>query len=136
MDFKKRLKTRLILAIIYILSGIALISLSIFSENEFISSFGLVVFVIGIARLVQNKRITKNAETLKKREIAETDERNVMLWTKARSMAFSVYILLSAFAIVVLNILNMNIVADVIAYSLFGFFVIYWICYFIIRLKN
>ncbi len=136
MEFKKRLRTRLIFAIIFAIFGAGCIVTSFFAENEYLSSLGLVFLVLGIARVVQYKRITRNEESLNKRMIAETDERNVMLWTKARSLAFTVYILLAASGIIVLNILKLHSYADVLSCMLFGFLGIYWICYFIVSRKG
>lgn len=136
MEFKNKLKIRVLISAIIGILGIVLMCIGLFRSEERVSSFGLCFVVIGIARIMQYKRIIKNEETLHKRQIAETDERNVMLWTKARSLAFSVYIILCAVAIIALNILDLSIYADILAYNLIAFAVIYWISYFIISRKN
>ena len=53
MEFKKKLKIRLWVAISYIVLGIAMATVAIVSktENQFISSFGLALTVMGIARV-------------------------------------------------------------------------------------
>ena len=135
MEFRKKLKVRLYTAICILCLGIILIIAGFFSTNEMASSFGLMFAVIGLARIVQYRIISKDEESLHKREVAETDERNVMLWTKARSLAFSVYVLVCAVAVVVLFLLDMDIYAHIISYSLFAFVGIYWLCYFIISRK-
>ncbi len=137
MEFRKKLKVRLYTAIAYIIIGAVFIGLSFtrLGSNEMISSFGAVFAVMGIARIIQYMRITKDEESIHQREIAETDERNVMIWTKARSLAFSIYILAAALAVVVLYLMNMNFAGKIVAYNLFGFVAIYWICYFIISRK-
>lgn len=135
MDYKKKLKIRLYAYAVIGVIGLALVVLGNIWRNDMVISFGTMYLVIAAARLVQYRRITKNADTLHAREIAETDERNVLLWTKARSLAFSVYILLASIAIVILYALGTETEARVLAYSLFAFVFIYWICYFIIRRK-
>ncbi|MDY3972403.1 MAG: DUF2178 domain-containing protein [Clostridia bacterium] len=137
MEFRKKLKVRLYTAIAYIIIGAVFIGISFtrLGANEMISSFGAVFAVMGIARIVQYLRITKDEESIHQREIAETDERNVMIWTKARSLAFSIYILAAALAVVVLYLMNMNFAGKIVAYNLFGFVAVYWICYFIISRK-
>lgn len=134
MKFKEKLKLRLCVAIVYILIGIALIAVSAagIAQNETVSSFGAVFACMGIAKVVQYLRITKDESTIRSREIAETDERNIMIMTKARSLTFSIYIILSGIAMVVLYLLNLPFAAQIIAYAICAFALIYFICYHII----
>lgn len=137
MEFKKKLKIRLSAAIGYIAIGIALAALSFtkVAENSMVSAFGAVFIICGLARVVQYIRITKDESTLRSREIAETDERNIMIMTKARSLTFSIYIMLSGFTMIVLYLLNIPFAAQIIAYSICAFTFIYFICYHIISRK-
>ena len=137
MDFNKKMKIRKNIAFVYILIGVGMIILNVTGilTNDIMSSFGLMLFVIGIARMVQYKRITADSESLNARRIAENDERNVMLWTKARSLATSVYLLLLAVMVIVLYIINMQTAAQIVSYCMLAFVVIYWICYFILSKK-
>lgn len=137
MEFKKKLKARLYTAIVYTVIGIAFICVSIAGvvKNEFLSSFGAMFVVIGIARIIQYMRITRDEESIRKREVEETDERNVMIYTKARSLTFTIYIMLAAAAVVVLHLLNLRLAEQIVAYTLCGFVSIYWICYFIMSRK-
>ena len=136
MDYKKKLKTRLNTAIIMISVGIIFTVSSIFADSEMASTFGAVFLVMGIARVVQYKRLLNDPEEMRRREIVETDERNVMLWTKARSLAFVVYIIALGIAVIVLQLMEMSQAANIVSLCMMGFIVIYWICYFIIVKKN
>ena len=136
MDYKKKLKTRLNTAIIMISVGIIFTVSSIFADSEMASTFGAVFLVMGIARVVQYKRLLNDPEEMRRREIVETDERNVMLWTKARSLAFVIYIIALGIAVIVLQLMEMPQAANIVSWCLMGFVVIYWICYFIIVKKN
>ena len=136
MDYKKKLKTRLNTAIIMISVGIIFTVSSIFADSEMASTFGAVFLVMGIARVVQYKRLLNDPEEMRRREIIETDERNVMLWTKARSLAFVIYIIALGIAVIVLQLMEMTQAANIVSWCLMGFVVIYWICYFIIVKKN
>ena len=136
MDYKKKLKTRLKTAIIMIGVGIIFTVSSIFADSEMASTFGAVFLVMGIARVVQYKRLLNDPEEMRRREIVETDERNVMLWTKARSLAFVIYIIALGIAVIVLQLMEMSQAANIVSWCLMGFVVIYWICYFIIVKKN
>jgi len=95
MDFKKKLKLRLYLGIGYILSGLIIIAVSyiIDAKNSYFSSFGLALAVVGIVRIRSYLIITKNEERIKKQQIAETDERNIAIRSKAISISFYIYIL-------------------------------------------
>lgn len=136
MDYKKKLKTRLNTAIIMISVGIIFTVSSIFADSEMASTFGAVFLVMGIARVVQYKRLLNDPEEMRRREIVEKDERNVMLWTKARSLAFVIYIIALGIAVIVLQLMEMTQAANIVSWCLMGFVVIYWICYFIIVKKN
>lgn len=138
MDFKNKLKTRLYLAICYILSGITLIVVFnvMDNPNEYLSTFGLVLTVIGIARLVRYLRITKTEETVKKQQILETDERNVAIVNKAKAMTFNVFVILLSITIIVLQFLNFEVYVQMLFYILCAVLVIYWISYFIIRARS
>ncbi|MDY3928890.1 MAG: DUF2178 domain-containing protein [Clostridia bacterium] len=137
MKFKNKIKTRMYLAITYFVIGLILTVAGnlIGSENQYFSSFGAVFAVMGAAKFLQNFMLLKDDKKLQNREIEETDERNVQIWTKARSLAFIVYITLAAIAVVVLSLTNHSNESTVISYCLFSFIFIYWICYFIIRKK-
>ncbi len=135
MEFRKKLKVRLYTAIVYVLLGIAMIAISWWKGNEMLSSLGLVFTVMGLARIAQYKRITRSEDSIKQREIAETDERNVKLWKEARALAFSMYIFLGCITLIVLHLLNMAEAAMWIGYSVLSFVAIYWLCYAYISRK-
>ena len=135
MDFRKRMKIRLWTNIIYILLGIAMIVVGFITktENEFVSSFGLTLTVVGLALIKKN--IITSEEKLKRREIAENDERNIAIVNKARSWAFSFYVILGCLAVIVLSLLSFHDIAGWISVGVFSLIAIYWICYFIVRKK-
>jgi len=133
MNFKSKLKMRKATAIIFCVLGVVLIAAAVITktENPFISSYGLALAVVGIARLKQYYRITRSEESVRKREIAETDERNILIAHKAKSMAFFFYVLISGVAVIVLSFLGMNEIASWIAYPVCLLIVLYWICYYV-----
>lgn len=137
MDFKKKLKIRLYTAIIYVVLGVMIIVGAFVSkpENDFISSFGLILSVIGIARIRNYFIITKSEESIKKQQIAETDERNISIANKAKSAAFLIYVLILAIAVIILSLLNMQSIAKWLSYSVCLLITIYWVCYLIYQKK-
>lgn len=138
MNFKKKLKIRLYCGIGFTLLGIAIIVISnlIRPANDVLSMFGLCMSVVGIARIRHYFLITKNEETIQKREIAESDERNVYVATKARSIAFYIYIVAVSLAVIVLHILGKQEIAVFLSYTVCLLITIYWITYFIVRKKS
>ncbi|MBR4079104.1 MAG: hypothetical protein IKK29_02730 [Christensenellaceae bacterium] len=79
--------------------------------------------------------ITKNEETLKKQQIKESDERNIVIANKAKSVAFIIYVLLACIAVIVLSILEMTQLSMIVSATVCVLIFIYWISYWIIS-KN
>ena len=138
MDYKKKLKTRLYYGIICIVLGVIMIIgvTATKSENEYISAFGFAVAMVGVARIIQYLKITKNEDSIKKQKINETDERNLSIIQKAKSATFSIYLLISCAVVIVTELIDMPDVAKWIGYSQFVLVIIYWICYWVIRKKS
>ena len=138
MEFKKKLKTRLYIGIIYIALGVLMIAGTGLTknDNEFMSSFGIALVVLGIVRIRNYFMITKNEETIRKQEIAETDERNLSILNRAKSSAFSIYVLTLGTAVIVLSLFDMHDIAQWISYAVCLLVVIYWICYWVYRKKS
>ncbi|MBO5200013.1 MAG: hypothetical protein J6B93_01910 [Clostridia bacterium] len=138
MDFRRKLKIRLYIAIAYVILGIALIVTFniIKTENDFLSSFGLALVVIGIVHIRRYFLITKNEETIKRRQIAETDERNIAIADKAKSIAFIVYVVLAAVAIIVLELLEYSLLSMVLSLTIGLLVAVYWIAYWIMYKKS
>lgn len=138
MDFRKKLKIRLSIAIGYIILGLAMIITFniIKTENEFLSSFGFALIVIGIVQIRKYIMITKNEETIIKRQIAETDERNISIANRAKSISFIIYVLLAAVLVIVLELLNKTQLAMIISGTIWVLILIYWISYWIISKKS
>ncbi len=138
MDFRKKLKIRLSIAIGYIILGLAMIITFniIKTENEFLSSFGFALIVIGIVQIRKYIMITKNEETIIKRQIAETDERNISIANRAKSISFIIYVLLAAVLVIILELLNKTQLAMIISGTIWVLILIYWISYWIISKKS
>lgn len=137
MEYKKKIKRHIGLFVGYGIIGIvlAILNYAKIIENDFFMSFGGALVIAAIVRIIQYVRIIKNDEIMKRREIAEKDERNIMINNKAKSWAFYFYILAAAVAVIVFAILRMETVMLVLAYSVCAMVFIYWICYHIIKRK-
>ena len=137
MDFKKKLKSRFNIAVIYIVLGIVMIASTFLTKTDsnFISSFGFAIVIMGIVRIRNYRMITKDEETIKKQQIIETDERNLSIIQKAKSTTFSIYLLVACTAVIITSLFDMPDVAKWIGYSQFVLVIIYWICYWIYQKK-
>ncbi len=137
MGYKKKLKSRLYIAIAYIALGIMMIAGTFVTktDNDFISAFGFAMAIMGIARIRNYFIITKSEETIRKQEIAETDERNLSIQSKAKSATFSIYTMLLGVAVIVLSFLELHEAAKWISYAVLLLVAIYWICYLVYQKK-
>lgn len=138
MEFKKKLKIRLYIAIAYIAVGLVMaVAVNILeTENNFLSSFGIGLIVCGIVRVRNYFRIAKNEETIRKQEIAETDERNIAISNRAKSAAFAIYLLLTCTIVVVLEIMNKSELATILSLTICALVLLYCISYWIIRKRS
>lgn len=135
MEFKDKLKVRLYLAIAYIVAGLTMIVVFnvVKNGNEYLSTLGLALVVIGIVRVRQYRRITKSEETVRKQEILETDERNVAIVQQAKNWAFNILVILLCIAIIVLQFLSLTVYVQLLFGVMCTLLVIYWTSYWIIR---
>lgn len=137
MDFKKKLKMRLYLAIAYMVIGILTIIVANITktDNEFLYPFGTSLLFFGIARTRIYFKNTKDEKTIRSLEIRETDERNVEIINKAKSMTFNLSIIIAGIAVIVLQLIGMNKESLFFAYGVCFLTFLYWLCYMIIRKK-
>ena len=137
MDYKKKLKTRLYIAITYIVLGIGMIVYSFIDKtpNDFVSTFGILITVMGLVRIRNYVLLAKNEERSKKQQIKETDERNLLISLKAKSTAFSIYFLLLGIAVIALSFAGLHEAAKWLSYGVLMLVVIHYICYFVYQKK-
>ena len=129
MDFEKKMKQRLYIAVSYCVLGLILIIADVVNsfENYFIFSFGFALLIMGVLRIVQNRKITNNEKTMHKREIAETDERNIMLSERAKSWTFSFSIMIAGIIVIILSFLGRHELAQPFAWFICLMVALYWI---------
>lgn len=137
MDFKKKLKQRFYIALFYITLGLILVIAAYLGEfeNYFVSSFGIALLVMGVIRTIRHCNITRDAQSIRQQELAETDERNLMISERAKSWAFSFSILLAGLSVIVLSLLGYHDLAQPFAWFVCLMTLLYWICYHIVKRK-
>lgn len=137
MDFKKKLKQRLYIAVSYIGLGFTLLTTAMLSrsDNFFLTAFGIGLLLNGIMRILRYRKITKDDQTIRKQELEENDERLRMLSERAKSWTFSFSIMAAGTVMIVLSLLGYHEEALPLAWFVCGMTVLYWICWNIIRRK-
>ena len=137
MDFTKKMKQRLYIAVSYMVIGVALIAADCLTgfENYFIFPFGVALLVMGALRLLQYRKITKDDQSMRKQELEETDERTRMIAERARSWAFSCSILIAGILVIVLSLLGYHDKAQPFSWFVCGMVALYWVCWLIINKK-
>jgi len=138
MDFDKKMKTRLGIAIGYMALGVVMCVLfsGLVAQNGYAFALGVSLAAVGVLRLIKYFRITRSEESMRSREIAAKDERNVSIAHRARSTAFLVCVLLACAASIVMGLMGRVEIAQWIAGAVCVMVVIYLISYFIIRNKT
>ena len=91
--------------------------------------------VMGILRLIRHRKITKDEAAIRRQEVAETDERTLMMAEKARSWAFTYSILIAGIAVIVLSLMGYHDQAQPFAWYVCGQIGLFWVCWLIIRKK-
>lgn len=137
MEFKKKLKTRLIVAVSYILLGLVLVAVDLMgqTDNYFYSSFGFALIIMGLLRIFRHRKITADERSIRQQELTESDERTRMIAERARSWTFSLTVTLSGAIVLVLSLLGYHDESLPFAWLVCGMVTVYWICYLIIRKK-
>lgn len=137
MEFKKKLKTRLIVAVSYILLGLVLVAVDLMgqTDNYFYASFGFTLVIMGLLRIFRHRKITVDERSIRQQELTESDERTRMIAERARSWTFSLTVTLSGAIVLVLNLLGYHDESLPFAWLVCGMVTVYWICYLIIRKK-
>ena len=137
MDFKKKMKHRLWIAIFYIALGLILVIADAINhfENYFFSSFGSALMIMGILRIIRHRKTMRDDQSLRKQELAESDERIRMIAERARSWVFSLSVTGAGILVIALSILGHHDAALPFAWYVCGMVILYWICFFVIRKK-
>ena len=137
MKFEKKLNLRLCLAVFWIIIGIVFCAVVAFdwANNDRLLAFGLMFLIIGARRTIEIISLKKDKDKLRKREIQETDERNIMIYHKAMGLAFSIYTTAAAIAVTVCFIIKQEFIATIISYNILAMLIIYLVCHYVLIRK-
>lgn len=138
MDFSKKLKLRLCLAVLYILLGITsiIVYASGSKENTVILTFGAAFTAMGILRVIRYFKITRDPESVRERKTEETDERNIAIVRRAKAVAFGVYTFGAAILVIVLEFSGKSSLASAIALNICAIVFIFWLSYTVLQKRS
>lgn len=138
MDFLKKLKLRLCLAVLYILLGITSIIVYTFNlgEDTVLLTFGTAFTAMGVLRVIRYFKITRNPESVRRRKTEESDERIIAIVRRAKAVAFGVYTFGAAILVIVLEFSGKSSLASVIALNICAIVFIYWLSYIILQKRS
>ena len=126
------------ISIIYIILGLIIIICTFVfkNDNNAVSTIGFVLVVLGFVGVRNYRLITKNDSTIKKQEILENDERNIMINKNAKGRAFDIGLIALGVISFVLFLIGKQDIAMYFAYAANILIWPYIICYFIYQKKS
>ena len=129
-------KKEIIIAVIWLLLGLALTLLSILETLDgFWSGMGSAFLVIGAVRLLRGYRLSKSETYREQREVAETDERFHFIRSKAWAWAGFLFIIICALCTILFQLLGQKMLCLASGFSLCLMLALYWISFFILKKK-
>lgn len=126
----------IITATIYIFLGAVLLWLG-FVEliDPFWSGMGSALMAVGVVRIIQLHRFSKDEAYREKMETEKTDERSHFLRNKAWAWAGYLFVLLAAVSTIVLKLLGQELLCIAAGGAVCVIILLYWISYEILRRK-
>ncbi len=140
MEYRKRIVKRLIIHAVWLLVMLSLSAIAFFvgddSMKDFALTFAVALTVATAVRIVSGVRLLRNGEELKKREIAENDERNLSISLRAKGTAFVITVFAACGAVLVLRLLGMVNELKTLCYCICFMLVVYYFAYYILQKKG
>ena len=133
---KNKILTYNIYNLIMTLLGVALVILSCLeSVDEFWSGMGAALLVMGVVRTLRIYRLNKNEAYREKMETASTDERLHFIRTKAWAWAGYLFIIITALAVILLQLVGQSALAQAAGYAMCLLLILHWVSFWILSKK-
>lgn len=127
---------RLILGIVYITIGLLLSVLSFaLVIDEWWQSFGVAIFIVGVADIFRHRKYVTNAEYREKVDLSNNDERIRFLSMKAWSWAGYAFVMIAALGVIGFQIAGFQIWSMACSFCVCIVMVFYWISYMVLKRK-
>ena len=131
-----KLIRRNIAGILYIALGAVLFGLGVAEKlDAFWSGMGGALIAVGVVRTVRILRFSHDASYRETVEIEANDERNQFIRNKAWAWAGYMFIIVAAFAVLILQTLGERVLSLAASAAVGLILILYWISYFILQRK-
>ena len=126
----------LIKSIVCISIGTVLFGLG-FAEvlDSFWSGMGGALIAVGVIRMIQILRYSKDEAYREKAEIERTDERNQFIRNKAWAWSGYLFVLITAISTIVFKLLGQEWLSMAAGFAICILVVLYWVCYVVLKKK-
>lgn len=129
-------KMRMAASILEIIVGVTLLVCSFVNlVNEFWSSFGVAMIVVGTLFLLRNIKYHRNEKYREEVDIQNNDERNKYISLKAWSWAGYLFVFIAAIATIIFRLINQEALMLLSSSSVCLVMLIYWISYIVLQKK-
>ena len=136
MKPNRRIITRWVLGILYLLIGITLmICHQLAMVDDYWSGMGVALIVVGALQIIRLIRYRTDIAYKEQTDTVVSDERNRFLGMKAWSWAGYLYVLLAAVATIVFKVMGEETLLFAASGSMCIILVLYWVSYLILRKK-
>ena len=127
---------RMIMSVIWVILGLTLIALSFAGKvDEFWNGMGFALALIGALQLLRQHRFIKNEKYREAVEIAESDERNHFIRSKAWSWAGYLFVVITGVSVLVFKCIGQDLLSYAAAMAVCLLMVLYWISYHVLKRK-
>ena len=127
---------RMYFSIAWLIIGLALIGLSFAGKvDEFWNGMGFALAIVGALQLLRQHRFMKSEKYREAVEIAETDERNHFIRSKAWAWAGYLFVIIVGVSVVIFKIAGQDLLAYAACMGVCLLMVLYWIAYHVLKRK-
>jgi len=103
--------------------------------DDFWSSMGSILLVLGIVRWIRFYRFSKNEGYRQKIEVEMSDERNHFIRNKAWAWAGYIFVITLGIAVIVFKVIGQDLLSYAASIAVCFMLCLFWISYYILRRK-
>ena len=127
---------RIVAYIIYLVAGVTLLVLGALEVlDSFWSGMGGALIAMGILRVIQLLRYSKDEAYREKWDVETQDERNQFLRNKAWAWAGYLFVLIAAVCAIVFKLLGQELLSMAAGFAVCILVLLYWVCYLVLKKK-
>ena len=127
---------RMIVFVIYLLLGAGLMALGVAGVlDSFWSGMGGALIAVGVIRMIQLFRYSKDERYREKVETEVKDERNRFIRNKAWAWSGYLFVLIAAISTIVLKLMGQELLSTAAGLAICILLVLYLVCYLILQKK-